>query len=161
MIRRLTVDDMDAFRELREEAMRLCPESFGSPEEEQGGERQEAAYRDILQKNEILGAFEGDTLVGTAGLHIPDHRQSKVYGDVFTVYVRRAYRGHGFGDQLVKRILALAENRLVQVHFCVVHTADAALKLFQQNGFTVFNVETNAFILGDVSYDELLLVKKF
>ncbi len=43
MIRQLTVDDINAFREIREEALRTNPESFGSPEEEQGGERRDAA----------------------------------------------------------------------------------------------------------------------
>ena len=161
MIRRLTVDDLEAFRELREEAMRLCPESFGSPEEEQGGERQEAAYRDILQKDEILGAFEGDNLIGVIGFFIPGHAKSQKCGRIFTLYVRDTRRNSGLGDRLIKHILAIAADHVEQMHVCIVHTAAAALDLFQKNGFEVLSTETNAFSLGDVSYNELLLGKRF
>jgi ribosomal protein S18 acetylase RimI-like enzyme len=161
MLRRLTVDDMNAFRELREEAIRLCPESFGSPEEGQGREQQEAAYKDILQKDEILGAFEDEKLVGAIGLHLPSDPKSQSHSKIFSVYVLNAYQGKGIGNLLVKQVLALAKDRTNQSHLCVAHTAKAAIAVFQKNGFEIRNTEANAFSLGDKSYDELLLVKSF
>lgn len=156
MIRRLTVDDFEAFRELREEAMRLYPESFGSPEEEQGGETRDAAYRHWLN-GEIFGAFEDGKLVGATGFYIP---ADKSYGQIFTVYVRNAYRRKGIGDRLLKSILGLAEGRVDQVHLCVVHTAKDAIETYLRNGFEICGTEPRAFSLGDIHYDELLMAKK-
>jgi hypothetical protein len=65
-IRHLNVDDLELFREIRTEAVQKYPQTFGSLEEDQGGEAMLAAYRRWLTGT-ILGAFECQTLVGIAG----------------------------------------------------------------------------------------------
>ena len=55
-IRRLTVDDLDLFRDIRAEALQAHPQTFGSREEDEGGEAMLAAYRHWLS-GAILGAF--------------------------------------------------------------------------------------------------------
>ena len=159
MIKRLTADDIKLFREIREEAMRTNPESFGSPEEEQGGKRQDATYREGL-KNEIWGIFEDENLAGVAGFYISSTKESQSCGQIFSLYVRSAYRGKGIGDRLLKHILALAENRVDQVHLCVVHTAEAAIKTCMKNGFEICYTDPHAFRVGDMDYNEHLMVKR-
>jgi ribosomal protein S18 acetylase RimI-like enzyme len=158
MIRRLTIDDIKVFRDIREEAMRTNPESFSSPEEEEGGERQETAYRQLLKESEIWGAFDGENLVGVTGFHLAPQKK---YGDVFGLYVRNAFRRKGLGDQLLKKISSEAESRVDQLHLCVVQTAEAAIKSCLQNGFAIVQTEPQAFSVGGVSYDEHLMVKNF
>jgi hypothetical protein len=64
--RRLTVDDLDAFREIRGEALQRFPQSFYSLEEDQGGDAMLAAYRQWLSGT-VMGAFACRSLVGIAG----------------------------------------------------------------------------------------------
>ncbi|MEJ0063610.1 MAG: GNAT family N-acetyltransferase [Alphaproteobacteria bacterium] len=159
MIKRLTVDDIEAFHELREEAIALYPESFGSPEEEEGGEARDAAYRRWLN-GEILGAFEDGNLVGATGFYIPADEKVQSHGQIFTVYVRAAYRKKGIGDRLLKSILDLAKSRVDQVRLRVVHTAKDAIKTYLRNGFEIYGTESRAVSIGNIHYDEILMEKK-
>jgi len=85
--RRLTVDDLDFLREIRAEALQKYPQSFSTLEEDQGGDAMVAAYRHWLSGT-ILGAFECQTLVGTAGFYVSPDKRSQHRGRIFSVYVR-------------------------------------------------------------------------
>jgi ribosomal protein S18 acetylase RimI-like enzyme len=158
--RRLTVDDMDLLREIRAEALQKYPQSFSTREEDQGGDAMVAAYRHWLSDT-ILGAFEGQTLVGTAGFYVSPDKRSQHRGHIFTVYVRETSRGQGVGDRLIKDLLALAEARVEQVHLAVVLTATAAIKTYKRNGFEIYGTDPRVIRIGDVTYDKYLMMKKF
>jgi len=160
MLRLLTVDDFDAFQRIRAEALLEHPESFGSPEEQQGGEVQEATYRRWLSGS-IFGAFENEVLIGVTGFYVSADKRSKHRGNIFTVFVRKQYRGKGIGDELIKAVLALAETRVDQVHLSVALTARAAIRIYQQNGFEILGTDPRVFRIGDTAYDEYLMIKKF
>src|SRR3954471_20938638 len=91
-IRRLTVDDLDIFREIRAEALQMFPETFGSPEEDEGGDAMVAAYRHWLS-GIMLGAFECVSLIGIAGFYVSADKRTKHRGQIYTVYVRENCRG--------------------------------------------------------------------
>jgi ribosomal protein S18 acetylase RimI-like enzyme len=158
--RRLTVDDLDLLRDIRAEALQKYPQSFRTLEEDQGGEAMLEAYRHWLSDT-ILGAFECQTLVGTAGFYVSSDPRSRHRGHIFTVYVREASRGKGVGDRLIKELLALAEARVEQVHLAVVLTATAAIKTYKRNGFEIYGTDPGAIRIGDVTYDKYLMMKKF
>lgn len=108
-IRRLTVDDLDLFRDIRAEALWTHPQTFGSAEEDEGGEAMLAAYRHWLS-GAILGAFGRGNLIGVAGFYASPTRRSQHRGHIFTVYVRENGRGKGVGDRLIKELLALPRH---------------------------------------------------
>jgi ribosomal protein S18 acetylase RimI-like enzyme len=116
--------------------------------------------RDHWLSGTILGAFECQTLVGTAGYVSPDKR-SQHRGHIFTVYVRETSRGKGVGDRLIKELLALAEARVEQVHLAVVLTATAAIKTYKRNGFEIYGTDPRVIRIGDVTYDKYLMMKNF
>lgn len=159
-VRRLTVDDLDLFREIRAEALQKYPQTFGSPEEDEGGEAMLMAYRHWLSGT-ILGAFESGSLIGIAGLHVSPYKRSQHRGQIFTVYVRENDQGKGVGDRLIKEILAHAEARVEQVHLAVLLTATAAIKTYKRNGFEVYGTDPGAIRIGDITYDQYLMMKKF
>jgi ribosomal protein S18 acetylase RimI-like enzyme len=159
-IRRLSVDDFDLFREVRAEALQKHPETFGSAEEDQGGEATVAAYRHWLSGT-ILGAFEREALVGIAGFYISSDKRSRHRGHIFTVYVREANRGKGVGDKLIKELVSLAEARVDQVHLAVLLSATDAIETYKRNGFEIYGIDPRVIRIGDVSYDKYLMIKKF
>ncbi len=159
-IRRLTVDDLDLLREIRAEALQKYPQTFGSLEEDQGGDAMVAAYRHWLSST-ILGAFECQTLVGTAGCYVSPDKRSQHRGHIYTVYVREASRGKGVGDRLIKELLALAEARVDQVHLAVLLTATDAIKTYKRNGFEIYGLDPRVIRIGDVAYDQYLMMKRF
>jgi ribosomal protein S18 acetylase RimI-like enzyme len=159
-IRRLTVDDLELLCEIRAEALQNYPETFGSLEEDQGGEAMVVAYRQWLSGT-ILGAFECRTLVGTAGFYVSPDKRSQHRGHIYTVYVREACRGKGIGDRLIKEILALAEKRVDQVHLAVLLTATDAIKAYKRNGFEPYGLDPRVVRIDDVTFDQYLMIKKF
>jgi ribosomal protein S18 acetylase RimI-like enzyme len=159
-IRRLTLDDLDLLRNIRAEALQKHPETFGSLEEDQGGDNMLEAYRHWLSDT-ILGAFERQALVGTAGFYVSPDRRSHHRGHIYTVYVREASRGKGVGDRLIKEILSLAEACVDQVHLAVLLTATDAIETYKRNGFEVYGIDPRVIRVGGVTYDEYLMIKKF
>ncbi|WP_167770795.1 GNAT family N-acetyltransferase [Bradyrhizobium niftali] len=159
-IRRLTVDDLDLLREIRAEALQTHPESFGSPEEDEGGDTMVAAYRHWLS-GAILGAFECGSLIGVGGFYVLPDRRSRHRGHIFTVYVKENGRGKGVGDRLIKELLAHAEACVEQVHLAVLLTATAAIKTYKRNGFEIYGTDPRAIRIGDTTYDKYLMVRKF
>jgi ribosomal protein S18 acetylase RimI-like enzyme len=157
--RRLTVDDLYAFREIRGEALQKFPQSFYSVEEDQGGDAAVAAYRHWLSGT-ILGAFACRNLVGIAGFHVSSDTRSRHRGRIYTVYVREASRGKGVGDGLIKQLLALAAVHVEQVHLDVLVTAADAIKTYKRNGFEIYGTDPRAVRIGDSTYDKYLMMKK-
>ena len=159
-IRRLTVDDLDHFRDIRAEALQTYPQAFGSPEEDEGGDAMLAAYRHWLSGT-ILGAFACGSLIGVAGFYVSPDRRSRHRGHIFTVYVREDGRGKGVGDRLIKALIAHAEARVDQVHLAVLSTAAPAIKTYKRNGFEIYGTDPRAVRIGDTTFDKHLMVKKF
>jgi len=159
-IRRLTVDDLDLFRDIRAEALQAHPQTFGSREEDEGGEAMLAAYRHWLS-GAILGAFARGHLIGVAGFYLSPDRRSRHRGHIFTVYVREDGRGQGVGDRLIKELLAHAEACVEQVHLAVLLTATAAIKTYKRNGFEIYGTDPRAIRIGDTTHDKYLMVRKF
>ncbi|MCK1722677.1 GNAT family N-acetyltransferase [Bradyrhizobium sp. 141] len=159
-IRRLIVDDLDLFRDIRAEALRAHPQTFGSREEDEGGEAMLAAYRHWLS-GAILGAFGRGHLIGVAGFYVSPDRRSQHRGHIFTVYVREDGRRQGIGDRLIKELLAHAEARVEQVHLAVLLEATAAIRTYERNGFEVYGTDPGAVRIGEATYDKYLMVRKF
>jgi ribosomal protein S18 acetylase RimI-like enzyme len=159
-VRQLTADDLDVFRAIRAEALQEYPETFGSLEEDQGGDAMEAAYRHWLSGT-ILGAFECESLVGVAGFYVSPDKRSQHRGHIYSVYVRETSRGKGVGDQLIKELLALAEARVEQVHLAVLLTATPAIETYRRNGFQIYGTDPRVIRIGDITYDQYLMVKTF
>lgn len=159
-IRRLSVDDLDRFRDIRAEALRTHPQTFYSPEEDGAGEAMLAAYRHWLN-GMLLGAFNRGHLIGVAGFYVSPDRRSQHRGNIYTVYVRENHRAIGVGDQLIKQLLSHAATCVEQVHLAVLVEASAAVRTYQRNGFEIYGTDPAAVRIGDATYDKYLMVRRF
>jgi ribosomal protein S18 acetylase RimI-like enzyme len=159
-IRRLTVDDLEIFREIRTEALKTHPQSFESPEEDEGGDAMVAAYRHWLGGT-VFGAFGSGSLIGVAGFYVSADKRTQHRGHIYTVYVKESSRGRGVGHRLIGELLVHAEARVEQVHLAVLLTATSAIKTYKRNGFDIYGTDPRAVRIGDTTYDKYLMVKKF
>ena len=99
MIRAFTSAEAAAFREIRLEALRLHPDSFGADFEEESP-RDAAAFAAGMPKDPpdaVFGAWlPGEAAPqGMAGLYAERRRKLAHKGHVWGVYVRKPARGHG------------------------------------------------------------------
>jgi GNAT superfamily N-acetyltransferase len=162
LIRPLGPDDAAAFRALRIRALREHPEAFGrTPEEvdslEVWTERLRADVGSDLDF--MLGAFDGDTLVGVAGCHRDRGTKQRHVAYIWGMYVTPERRRKGLGRRLFAATVERARTwrDLEQLWLDVTTVNTSARALYASCGFTSVAVKPRALKVGDRYYDEELM----
>ena len=121
--------------------------------------------------NYVLGAFDGDELIGIAGLDgdeligiagLRRERGAKIHHTavLWGIYVTPQYRSRGVAKHLVKAIVDIAEGiaEVTQIKLCV-HTRNApARQVYASSGFKSYGIEKNVVRIGAGSFDEELMM---
>lgn len=159
-VQRLNARHAQAYRALMLEAYELHPQAFTSSVRERAQmpltwwEERLSSPLDVL-----LGAFDGEQLVGIVGLAFEVREKARHKATLFGMYVSGKARQRGLGYQLVQAVLAEARThhglRLVQL--TVTAGNDAAFALYQRCGFVQFGLEPFAVRVGEDYFDKIHL----
>jgi ribosomal protein S18 acetylase RimI-like enzyme len=164
-IRQLTADDAASFREIRLEALRVCPSSFGRSYEEDSRRDVATFAADIPAEGEpgaIFAAFKaGKMLNGISGLHVHQPIKQQHKGMLWGVYVREAARGHGLGEALVAAVIARARTRVAVLQLTVGADNAPARALYERLGFVAYGLERRGLRVDGIDYDEILMALDF
>lgn len=154
-VRRLLPTDAEAYRALMLEGYERHPDAFTSSVAERAAlplswwqKRLDPAP---LADQVVLGAFDGERLVGAAGLQFEPREKARHKANLFGMYVLPVARQGGFGRRLVQAILEEAGSRegVKVVQLTVTEGNVAAQALYESCGFQSFGVEPFAVALGD------------
>jgi ribosomal protein S18 acetylase RimI-like enzyme len=158
-IRPLLPDDVDAFRRVRLDALRLHPEAFGSAyEDELQLDRTQFIERLTTPNLTRFGGFADAVLVGLAGLQIRAGAKEQHKSRLFSMYVDAAHRRSGLAQQLVEAVIAGArEADAVVLQLSVTSSNTRAQSFYRRMGFTVYGVERRSLKVGDRYFDEDLM----
>ena len=153
-----------AYRHLMLEAYALHPEAFVSTiarREQLPLSWWEAKLDDELSA--LFGAFVDSQLVGMVGLAFEPWEDARHKATLFGLYVTRAFRGQGLGEDLVQAVLSLAEQEpeIKVIELTVSAGSDAALALYQRCGFEQSGLEDSAIRVGEVYYDRVHMSRLF
>ena len=162
-IRCLSPSDAVAFRALRLEALRSAPEAFGASYAETLL-RTEADFADGIATaapGAIFGAFEGEAMVGSAGLMVPGTEKQRHKGVLWGVYVQPAFRGRGISRGLVEAVIEQARQGLAILQTSVVVGNDVARNTYISCGFVVTGLEPKALSVNGVFLDQEHLALDF
>jgi ribosomal protein S18 acetylase RimI-like enzyme len=159
-IRKLSSENLPAYRTVRLDALRLHPRSYGSSYEEESeytldtmGARWPAA------PGVILGGFVGDRLAGIAGMLVEPKVKTRHKGFIYTVYVDQAFRGRGLAAALVEVLIATArEAGLRFVTLTVAVGNDGARRIYQRMGFRPYGIEPRGLLVDGEFVDEEMMV---
>jgi ribosomal protein S18 acetylase RimI-like enzyme len=165
-IRALTPADLESYRDIRLEGLRLSPEAFGSSYEEEVARPAAEFVRRLSQSpGAMFGAFAASAtgaanLIATAGCYVEDGIKSRHKLHLVGMYVRPAYRQKGLARRLVERVLdhARAIEGIAVVQLGVACDNQAARTLYDRLGFKVYGVEPKALKIGERFLDEELRV---
>ena len=146
-LRRLAPADALALRALRIEAFTLHPREFRSSPEEAAHPL--AELEAALARDHFLGLFDGDALVGAAGLTIETRAKLAHKATIKGVFVRASHRGQGAAERLLRALLAEAQGKVEAVHLSVSDGNGPALRLYTRLGFTPWAFEPQALKLDD------------
>ncbi|MBR0655795.1 GNAT family N-acetyltransferase [Plastoroseomonas arctica] len=157
-VRRLSASDAPGFRDLRLEALRSHPESFGASWEEETAQPL-AWFTDRLDRSTVFGGGPAgaSTLSGIVGFYTMDSPKLRHKGVLWGMYVRPQARGTGLAPMLVTQVLAHARHIVEEVRLTVVATNTAAVRLYKRAGFTPYGLEPRALKVGHDYHDEVLM----
>lgn len=147
MIRELRDGDIEAYVELRREALRASPLAFAASPDDDLVSSVEAVREQLRHAPEstILGAFRPG-LVGAVGLYRDRHVKSSHKMHLWGMYVDPGHRRQGVGTELLEAALrhAAALPGVSWVHLAVSSAAPEARRLYERAGFCLWGTEPEA-----------------
>jgi len=163
VIRALGPTDAATYRGLRIRALREHPDAFGrTPEEVPTVDVVAEQFREDIDSEEdvMLGAFEGDALIGTAGCHRERAIKQRHVAFIWGVYVIPEHRRTGLARQLVTEAIARARawKDLECLWLDVTTVNTGARALYASLGFRAIAVKPRALKVDGRYYDEELMV---
>lgn len=163
LIRPLTADDAESFRNFRLLALQESPTSFGSSHEEESDRSlaQIASFLVDSPERVVFGAFVDASLAGLCGVGRETALKERHRGFIRSMYVAPEQRGRSLGDQLLRCACERAAQwpGLEQLTLAVSVGNESALALYLRQGFTVYGRAPRALRIGSIYVDELLMVK--
>ena len=148
-VRRLSEADIEPLLAIRHEALVREPTAFSSsPASDRALDPE--FLRNSLTSQAVLGAYQGDALVGMAGVY---RRQTEKEGHkavLWGMYVRPSHRGLGLGRALLAEAVRLARAMAGVSHLClsVSDTATSAYRIYEAAGFRTWGVESASLLVG-------------
>jgi ribosomal protein S18 acetylase RimI-like enzyme len=157
VIRPLSSADAAQWRELRLEALRTYPTAFASAYEEALEQDLSARIPPPGGPSVLFGAFHGDALSGSAGLHVWPGMKQRHKAQLWGLYVASSLQRHGVGSALVRTVIEHARTRVAVVQLTVLHANSAAKALYVQFGFIPYGIEKRALRHQGIDHDDELM----
>ncbi len=138
------------YRQIRLESLKNFPDNFGSSYEEESM-RDKLAFETYIEQQTkdkfIVGAFDGEALIGICGFAGDNNKKSRHRGTIIQMYVKPAYSCKGIGLQLLQTTIdeAFKIPGIEQLVLGVITSNDSANKIYEKAGFKEFGLHKNYF----------------
>jgi RimJ/RimL family protein N-acetyltransferase len=158
-VRVLTPADAEAYRAVRLRALGEQPPAFGSLPEEEPNLSETAARLAQSNDRSFFGAFQDEQLIGIIRLSRYSAPNEKHRAYIAGLYVLPLFRRNGCGGALVRQALSYAAtiSGIRRVNLTVVTLQEAAIRLYQSIGFSIYGTEPETFSRSGCFYDEHLM----
>ena len=158
-IRRLTRDDVDAYRAIRLEALTNHPESYGTSPQSFAA-RPRDAVQAMLDRMAIFGVLtEAGTLAGIVAYARDDGERETHRGWLLQVYVQPELRGTGASLALLEAAVEHASGEVIQLHLMVGAHNAPAIRLYEKAGFKTYGTDPRCFYVNGRYIDEHMMVR--
>ena len=163
-IRLLASDDAEAFYRLRLQGLEMHPDAFGEAADEWRA-RSLDDVRTMLERlsetdgNLILGAFDGDRLVGVAALRRHFGVTFRHKGAVWGMFVAPTHQRRGVAGALLDGLIDQARkvDGMRRLTLCYVEGNTAAEQLYTSRGFSQYGREPEALMIGTRALTEIFM----
>ncbi|MBN2503277.1 MAG: GNAT family N-acetyltransferase [Anaerolineales bacterium] len=155
-IRILTPDDAEIYNELRLRALTEFPAAFGMSVAEMPSV--EVMRTRLAGENSwIFGAFDGEQLVGMAGLHRLEFEKMRHKAEIWGMFVAPEQQGLGLGKALLQAAIDQARSTpgIEQLLLTVAGYNEKAKSMYAALGFEAWGFEPRAVKLEGEYYDDV------
>ena len=161
-IRPLTAPDLESYRALRLQALTECPASFGAtPATEQAQSDAQIVSRFGGSPGHIMwGGFDSNgKLCATLGMYRDQSEKTAHKAHLFAMYVAARARDLGLARRMLETAVDHANAlKLRQIMLGCNASNLAALRLYEQAGFSRYGLEPAALYVDGEYFDEVLMV---
>ena len=155
-VRRIIESDLDDFRELRLEGLRLHPEAFGASYGE-CSQKPMQFFAEQLLTSHVIGGFDvNNSLQGMIGVSSNSLLKLSHVARIWGMYIRACSRGSGLSSEVMVPALEAASSAKT-VKLSVVTTNRAAYALYCSFGFKQWATDADALCVDGVFHDEFLM----
>ncbi|WP_412552427.1 N-acetyltransferase family protein [Shimia sp. MIT1388] len=160
MIRALTPGDLDAYRGLWWHGLSADPSAFLLTAAEAVA-TPDSALVAKLSAGEVIGAFDGETLVGFVALRRGGPSRMRHMADLGPLYVHPSARRRGLARALLDAAVAAAlEMGVLQLELCVDNQNLGAQALYQACGFQQIGLRPRSVIVDGQPRDDVLMLRQ-
>jgi len=151
------------YREIRLESLRDFPDNFGSDHAQESAAEKLAFEKHIEQQtqdNFIVGAFDGEALIGICGFARDNNKKGRHRGIIIQMYVKPAYAGKGTGLKLLQATIdeGFEIPGIEQLVLGVITNNSSANKIYERAGFREFGLHKNYFKDGSKYFDQRFMM---
>jgi ribosomal protein S18 acetylase RimI-like enzyme len=161
---RVLIDsEYEAWNAIRTDALDVAPFAFGRSNEDEATERTHRFASNINREDRfILGAFDGDELIGIAGFYRHEPKKTSHKGTIWSVFIKPNWQGKGLGRNLMEETLLEAWKMadLETILLGVSSNNPTAFNLYKNLGFVEYGREPNCLKHKGEYVDEILMVMK-
>ncbi|HJZ25572.1 MAG TPA: GNAT family N-acetyltransferase [Streptosporangiaceae bacterium] len=137
LVREPVVEDWQALRDIRLEALRDVPTAFGSTYEREVV-RGETHWRDRISRGGTFLAYLPELSASEPAGLIGGYQEDPATVELVSMYVRPRARGRGVGEALVATVIDWATaKQATTVHLWVTETNAPARALYERCGFAL------------------------
>jgi RimJ/RimL family protein N-acetyltransferase len=163
--RRSLESDLVDFRELRLEALRNNPASFGSDYDTVKANPMQFWISRLYAGSEdgaLYFAVHAEDLIGMCGIQLGTSPKTRHSATVWGVYVKPEWQGLHIAGSLIENCIEWGKAHGVKVaKLAVVADNASAIRAYEGAGFTVYGRDPKAMCHAGVFYDELLMARHF
>jgi RimJ/RimL family protein N-acetyltransferase len=163
-IRLLSLQDLPAYKALRDEALQDFPEAFTSDFETERHRSAESYAPRIsapdAHGNKLWGAFDAQNqLLGSIALEVATRAQQRHIGTVLGMFVSRAAQGQGIASDLIARCadFAKASGQFDQLILTVTASNQHVVRLYERVGFVRYGMLPRAICVNGVFHNKLFM----
>ena len=153
--------DLTDFRELRLEALRNNPASFGSDYDTVKANPMQFWISRLYAGSEdgaLYFAVRGEDLVGMCGIQLGTSPKTRHSSTIWGVYVQPQWQGLHIAREMIQACIGWGKNHGVKVaKLAVVADNTNAIRCYESCRFSVYGRDPMAMCHAGVFYDELLM----
>lgn len=158
-IRRLTRDDVDAYRAIRLKALTDYPESYGTSPDNFAARPREA-LQTMLDRMAVFGVVTAaGALAGIVAYARDDGERETHRGWLLQVYVQPQMRGTGASLALLEAAVEHARGEVIQLHLMVGAHNAPAIRLYEKAGFSIYGTDPRCLYVNGRYIDEHMMVR--
>jgi len=163
LLKKLKPEEWAEYKKIRLESLQKEPTAFAMTYEEEADRADELWAGKLDHSGDLLNykifAYDGDEIIGMAGVFQNEKTKLKHISNIYGVYLRESYRGRGIGKAMLDILIKEAKKApgVSKISLSVNTAQIPAVRSYEKAGFRNAGKVEKEMKVGDKYYDEYIM----